>query len=97
MAAQWHEDALKLGIEDESRVTLTFAPMEGYGLSAEKLASMFAPESVFVKISYLDPNPCTKRNSINPMGESDVQKFVEGIRRYGFSFAYRNGDNCYRR
>ena len=77
--------------DGSSRATLTFVPMQGLELSYEKVADLFVRDQVFVKISYLDMTPFVEQHGLKDEADKKVANFIRGLKKAGFTYAYRNG------
>lgn len=70
--------------------SLNFVLMKGFEYDVEKLARMFDPRRVFVKVNYIDKNSQTELHKLEDADDAQIFRFVEGLRRYGFNYAYRH-------
>lgn len=74
----------------KKKATLNFVPMQGYDISANRIAALFNSDSVFIKVSFVDMNQYTIKEKIQDKKNDEILDFVRGLEKKGFSFAYRN-------
>jgi adenine C2-methylase RlmN of 23S rRNA A2503 and tRNA A37 len=72
------------------RVTLNFVPISGYPIDTGRIASLFDPKKVFLKISYIDDNSFTIKHNIFGKNKEEIGSLAREFGELGFKYAHRN-------
>ncbi|MFC1608705.1 radical SAM protein [Patescibacteria group bacterium] len=72
-------------------VTLNFVLMKGFEYDVSKLARIFDPRLVFIKVNYIDQNRQTNFQGLENAENALVSRFIEELKQFGFNYAFRQG------
>lgn len=72
------------------RVTLNFIIIDGYTYDADKLARLFDPARVFIKLNFFDDNKFVRAAGLKTGTPEQKEKFAAELKALGFSLAERH-------
>jgi len=78
-------------------ITLNFVMIDGFSYDGARLAEIFDPEKVFVKINFIDQTKQTTHHDLCNEDRAGVARFMYSLTENGFQYASRHTADHYRK